>query len=133
MASLADIVVDCAHPSALARFWAEAIDDYEIAPYDEAELARLAAVGITDLDDDPTVLLQSSAGGLRLWFQRVPEPKMTKNRVHLDLRTGDRRAEIERLRHLGATVIDDRSPDLTVLVDPEGNEFCLIDERQPTP
>ena len=86
VAALADIVFDCARPASLARFWAAALDGYEVAPYDDDELARLRSVGITDVEDDPTVLVQRRAGdGPRLWFQLVPEPKRVKNRVHLDL------------------------------------------------
>ena len=59
MASLADIVIDCRHPASLARFWASALDGYEIAPYDDAEIARLASLGIDDVDDDPTVLVEA--------------------------------------------------------------------------
>lgn len=127
MASLADIVFDCAHPASLARFWAAVLDDYAVAPYDDAELARLAANGITDPDDDPTVLVESSSGGPRLWFQQVPEPKAAKNRVHLDVRAPDRSLEVKRLRALGAAVLDDRVAGLTVMCDPEANEFCVID------
>ncbi len=127
MASLADIVFDCAHPASLARFWAAVLDDYAIAPYDDAELARLAAGGITDAEDDPTVLVESSSGGPRLWFQQVPEPKAAKNRVHLDVRAPDRSLEVERLQALGAIVLDDRVNGLTVMCDPEANEFCVVD------
>jgi hypothetical protein len=127
MASLADIVFDCAHPASLARFWAAVLDGYAVAPYDEVELARLASNGITDTEDDPTVLVESSTGGPRLWFQQVPEPKSAKNRVHLDLRATDRPQEIERLRALGAAVLDDQVDGLTVMCDPEANEFCVID------
>jgi hypothetical protein len=56
MARLHDLVVDSAHPAATARFWAAALDDYAIAPYDEAELARLRGLGIAGPEDDPTVL-----------------------------------------------------------------------------
>ena len=130
MASLADIVFDCSHPASLARFWAAALDDHRVAPYDDAELARLASLGITSTEDDPTVLVEPVGAGPRLWFQRVPEPKTTKNRVHLDLGAADRRREVERLVELGATVVDDTSDHLTVLRDPEGNEFCVIAEVQ---
>lgn len=68
MASLADIVFDCAHPASLARFWAAVLDDYAVAPYDDAELARLASVGVTGIEDDPTVLVEPRSGGPRLWF-----------------------------------------------------------------
>ncbi len=127
MASLADIVIDAVHPASLARFWAAVLDGYDVAPYDRAERARLAAAGITDTEDDPTVLVEPAGVGPRLWFQRVAEAKTGKNRVHLDVRAADRSAEVERLGRLGATVVAVR-PDLTVLQDPEGNEFCVIDD-----
>ena len=127
MAALADLVFDAAHPAAQARFWAAALDDYEIAPYDQAELARLRAVGVDDIEDDPTVLLVGP-GPPRIFFQRVPEGKVTKNRLHLDLRSaGPLAEEVARLTRLGANVEDDQpNVDLIVLRDPEGNEFCLL-------
>ena len=102
MARLADIVFDCKHPASLARFWAAALSGYAIAPYDDAELERLRSQGIDDPEDDPTVLVEAAAITPRLWFQRVPEQKVAKNRVHLDLRTDDVDVEIERLESLGA-------------------------------
>lgn len=127
MAVLVDIVFDCAHPASLARFWAAVLDDYAVAPYDDAELARLTSLGVTDTEDDPTVLVESTRSGPRLWFQRVPEPKTTKNRIHLDVRATDRQNEVERLQALGASVLDDQVDGLTVMCDPEANEFCVID------
>jgi hypothetical protein len=124
MARLHDIVFDCAHPAATARFWSTALDGYAVAPYDDAELARLRSLGITSTEDDPTVLVESPDGGPRLWFQLVPEAKAGKNRVHLDLLAVDPEAEIQRLTALGATV-QARHADNVVLADPEGNEFCL--------
>ncbi|WP_156253416.1 VOC family protein [Pseudactinotalea terrae] len=126
MASLRDVVTDCAQPARLARFWAQVLDGYEIAPYDDAERARLATLGITDLEDDPTVLVQPVGGGsdVRFWFQKVPEAKVVKNRVHVDLTAKDVGAEVERLLALGAAVVLE-GPDTIVLADPEGNEFCL--------
>jgi predicted enzyme related to lactoylglutathione lyase len=127
MATLRDVVTDCAQPARLARFWAEVLDGYEVAPYDDAERARLAALGITDLDEDPTVLVQPAGGGagVRFWFQQVPEAKVVKNRVHVDLVADDVADEVERLVALGAAVVLE-GPDTIVLTDPEGNEFCLI-------
>jgi hypothetical protein len=125
MARLGDIVFDCAHPAATARFWAAALDDHAVAAYDDAELARLRSLGITSTDDDPTVLVEPADGGPRLWFHLVPEAKSGKNRVHLDLFAGDPAAELRRLTVLGATV-HAQHPDHTVLADPEGNEFCLF-------
>ncbi len=119
-----DIVFDCAHPASLARFWAEVLDDHEIAPYDEAELSRLRSMGIDDPEDDPSVLLDGSP---RFFFNRVPEPKTVKNRVHVDLRSPNPEAEAKRLLGLGATLVS-RDGDWFVLGDPEGNEFCLSAE-----
>ncbi|MFB9238661.1 hypothetical protein ACFFWC_24560 [Plantactinospora siamensis] len=53
MARLHDVVVDSRHPPSLARFWAATLDGYAVAPYDDAELARLRANGIGDLLADP--------------------------------------------------------------------------------
>jgi glyoxalase superfamily protein len=124
MARLRDIVFDCAHPAATARFWAAALDGHAVAPYDDAELERLRGLGITSVEDDPTVLVEPVDGGPRLWFQLVPEAKIVKNRVHLDLCAADPEAEIRRLTALGASVRA-RYPDHVLLADPEGNEFCL--------
>lgn len=52
---------------------------------------------------------------------------MTKNRVHLDVRATDRPHEVERLQALGAAVVDDQIDGLTVMRDPEADEFCVID------
>lgn len=124
MARLHDIVFDCARPSALARFWAEVLDDHKIAPYDDEELERLRGMGIDDPEDDPSVLLEGSP---RIFFNLVPEPKTVKNRVHVDLRSPDPEAEARRLFDLGATLVS-RDGDWFVLADPEGNEFCLSAE-----
>jgi hypothetical protein len=125
MARLRDIVIDCRHPASLARFWAAALDGYRVAPYDDAEVARLRAMGVFDLEEDPMVLVErADGGGPRMLFQRVPEPKSVKNRLHLDVQADDAGAEVRRLTGLGARVLVqfDRH---TVLADTEGNEFCL--------
>ena len=127
MAAINDVVFDCRHGASLARFWAAALDDYEVAPYDDEELARLAAMGITDTEDDLNALVQGPPGSVKLWFQTVPEPKRAKNRVHLDLACGNFDAEHDRLVSLGARDADDQSTDsLLVMLDPEDNEFCLL-------
>ncbi|TNM27020.1 VOC family protein [Streptomyces sedi] len=129
MARLHDFVFDAARPSAVARFWAAALDGYAVAPYDEAELARLRALGFEGPEDDPTVLVEpEGGGGPRLWFQRVEEPAVGKNRVHPDVLAADVEAEAERLTGLGARVLT-RHEDHLVLADPEDNEFCLYPER----
>jgi hypothetical protein len=132
MARIRDVVFDSPCPSLIARFWAETLDGYDVAPYDDAELARLRAAGITDISDDPSVLVEpsgpaaaSSAPTPRLFFQLVPESKVVKNRVHLDLSAADPAAEIARLTALGATVVAEHDG-LTTLADPDGNEFCIV-------
>lgn len=124
---LHDVVVDCRHPASLARFWAAALDGYRVAPYDDAELERLRAAGINDPEDDPSVLVESDPGVRpRFWFTLVPEQKITKNRLHIDLRAGDRVAEVARLVKLGASIFA-TFDEWTALTDPEGNEFCVRD------
>jgi hypothetical protein len=125
MARIRDIVVDCRHPATLARFWAAALDAYGVAPYDDAELARLRAQGIAP-EDDPTVLVEAGPGvEPRLFFQRVPEPRTVKNRLHFDLGADHLEVEVGRLVALGATVSREYD-DWVTLADPEGNEFCLM-------
>jgi hypothetical protein len=125
MSTLKEIVFDALHPAALARFWAAALDGYRVRPYDDAEVARLAAQGLTP-ETDPNVAVDGP--GPTLFFQRTTDPKRARNRVHLDVAARDRRAEVERLLALGATLA--RDPDgFTVLRDPEGNEFCVVERR----
>jgi hypothetical protein len=125
MARIQDIVVDCAHPAALARFWAGVLDGYAVAPYDQAELERLRANGIDDPEDDPSVLVVAEGRLPRFFFTLVPEPKTAKNRLHLDLTADDHGAELARLTRLGARVVAELD-DWTTLEDPEGNEFDLL-------
>jgi hypothetical protein len=124
MARLHDVVFDSRHPASIARFWAAVLDGYQVAPYDEAELARLRAEGVFDPEDDPSVLVEAPGRQPRIFFQLAAEPKIVKNRVHLDLRCDRVADELERLRELGASVVSEYE-DHVVLGDPEGNEFCL--------
>ena len=80
------IVFDCRDAAPLARFWAAALG-WTMAPYDEVELARLAAKGITDPEEDPTVMVEppEDTDLPVLFFTEVSEEKVTKNRVHLDV------------------------------------------------
>jgi hypothetical protein len=103
------VTFDCVDAMVVARFWA-------------------AALG-TDVDDESTsdraYVEAPGWGGPNMWFVRVPEPKMAKNRMHFDLRAqGGVESEVARLVSLGATVVQPGS-DLTVMRDPEGNEFCV--------
>jgi len=127
MATIHDVIIDARHPASLARFWAAALDGYEVAPYDDAELARLRSLGVDDPEDDPTVLVEAPGRTPRLWLVRVPEPKTVKNRVHLDLRADDPEAEAARLEALGATrCAEQPNDDVIAFLDPEGNELCLL-------
>jgi hypothetical protein len=67
-------------------------------------------------------------------LQQVPEPRSGKNRLHLDLYTGDQAGEVERLLGIGATRhprIPEPDDDFVVLEDPEGNLFCVVDTARP--
>ncbi|GLL02783.1 glyoxalase [Dactylosporangium matsuzakiense] len=117
---LVEIVLDCGHASELARFWAAALG-WQIRPYDEAEVARLAALGLTP-QSDPTVAIDSPDGSLVFFLQQVPETKRVKNRMHVDIRLRDQ-DHLDELMRLGATVVSEHDG-WRVLADPEGNEFC---------
>jgi hypothetical protein len=98
------IVFDCADAAPLARFWASALG-WSVAPYDEDELARLAEKGIYDPEDDPSVMVEppEDTDLPALFFTEVPEEKVVKNRVHLDvIADGELEAEVERLEGRGA-------------------------------
>jgi hypothetical protein len=123
MGTLKEIVIDADHPAALARFWAEVLDDYAIRPYDDEEIARLARLGFTP-ETDPSVMVDGP--GPTLCFQLFPGPRPDRNRVHLDVVSDDRDAEIVRLIGLGATIARE-ADGYTVMRDPEGNNFCVID------
>ncbi|MFJ8039174.1 VOC family protein [Kitasatospora sp. NPDC096147] len=102
------ITIDCSDPGALARWWATVLD--------------------AEITEDFGEFVMVGAKPLTLGFQLVPEPKLSKNRVHLDLKADDLTAEVRRLVDLGATVVgEQQAPGLvwTVLQDPAGNEFCV--------
>ncbi|HSE07462.1 MAG TPA: VOC family protein [Nocardioidaceae bacterium] len=139
------VTFDCADPAALSGFWREVLGYVEEPPpaghasWEEA----LEAFGVPKEDWNSRSACRDPQGvGPRLFFQRVPEGKSAKNRVHLDVRaapglTGEERmaaleAECTRLAALGATRVRRFEPDsspgeagFVVMQDPEGNEFCL--------
>ncbi|MFE6487680.1 VOC family protein [Streptomyces sp. NPDC057757] len=111
---IAAVVVDCADPRAMARFWGEATDWV-----------------VRDVSDDQAVLRSAKGSGPYLEFLRSPDVKTVPDRVHLDLLPypgDDKAAEVARLRDLGATDLDLGQGDVpwTCLVDPEGHEFCVL-------
>jgi hypothetical protein len=125
MARLAEIVFDCDHPASLARFWAAALDGYEVRPYDDAEIERLASLGLTP-ETDPVVMVDGP--GPKFGFQRIEGRSADKNVVHVDIEAADRSAEVARLVALGA-VVREAFDDHTWMTDLEGNDFCVTDPR----
>lgn len=127
------ITFDCAEPERVARFWCEVLG-YVVPPpppgfeswgaFDRSLPAERQGAAFACVDPNGV--------GPRLFFQRVPEGKVVKNRVHLDLRPVEltREDEVARLIALGATQLADlRRPDgrgWITLADPEGNEFCVL-------
>jgi predicted enzyme related to lactoylglutathione lyase len=137
MAGTIQVVIDCADPGALIRFWAAALD-YEIQFPTGTEEEREFLREHPGLEGTAAAAVDPSGARPRLYLQRVPEPKSTKNRVHLDVSAPDIDAEVERLTSLGATVLEPAmvgqlGERWRVLADPEGNEFCvqLAREHQP--
>jgi hypothetical protein len=111
---LAAVVVDCADPRALARFWADAI-----------------GWTLHELTDDHARLRSAQGVGPYLEFLRTPDTQTAKGRIHLDLLPypgDDKNAEVARLKTLGATPADVGQGDVrwTVLADPAGNDFCVL-------
>src|SRR5215475_2540484 len=94
---------------------------WRIRPYDEAEIARLGALGLTP-ESDPAVAIDSPDGSLVFFVQEVPEPRTVKNRMHVDIRLRDQ-AHLDELVRLGATVVSEHDG-WRILVDPEGKEIC---------
>ncbi|WP_410571920.1 VOC family protein [Amycolatopsis sp. cmx-4-61] len=110
------ITIDCTNPRELAKFWTAALGTEVTQDY-EGEF----------------LILAPADGGLPLALQRVPEPRAGKNRVHVDFGSDNREAEVKRLVGLGAKEVEEHEvPGLawTVLVDPEGNEFCVSAKAQ---
>jgi glyoxalase superfamily protein len=122
MGRLKQVVIDCEQPSSLARFWAAVLDDFDVRPYDDEEIARLAALGYTP-ETDPGVILDGAH--LEICFQHVDLDRGSKTPVHFDIESGDWLAEIDRLTALGATV-KERFEAHAWLRDPEGNDFCVV-------
>ena len=110
-----EIVMDCADHELVVPFWLAAMGDYERHDVNEQYVAIAPREG--------------GAGRPPILFQKVPEAKTVKNRVHLDLRGESMAVEVLRLTALGATVIAERTLGerlrWTVMADPEGNEFCV--------
>lgn len=123
MGAIHEIVFDCAEPAALAPFWAELLEGYSVRAIDPADAAISLALGLSG-ETPGTIMLDGP--GPSICFQNVDGQRPDNNRVHFDVKVSDRPAEVERLKLVGATV-DRVLPTYTVMRDPEGNQFCLVD------
>ena len=143
MSHAVQVVIDCEDPAALSRFWAAALGYVVQPPPDgfatwEAFLERM---GVPESQwNSRSAVTDPDGAGPRVFFQRVPEKKATKNRVHLDIRASGKpdveptegrsriETKVQELIAEGATRVrdvDEMGEYWTVLQDPEGNEFCV--------
>jgi hypothetical protein len=107
-----NVTFDSADPRAHAAFWS-AVTGYQIG---------------VERDDFVTLRAPDKRGVRQILFFKVPEPKTAKSRMHVDLAAKDPESEINRLVGLGATRVESREGNgtsWTVMLDPEGNEFCI--------
>ena len=106
------VTFDCADPRRLAAFWSE------VTGY----------VSLIQRDDFAALAAPDERGVRGILFWQVPEPKRAKSRMHVDLASKEPETEMQRLVGLGATIVEQREGNgtsWTVMLDPEGNEFCI--------
>jgi predicted enzyme related to lactoylglutathione lyase len=111
--SLTALTFDCADASSLAQFWSDVLG----LPVDPDASEDFASIG------------QKAATQPSWMFIKVPEPKKTKNRFHVDLASADWDADVQRVVAAGATRIgayDESGAQWVTLADPEGNEFDIV-------
>lgn len=143
MATPIQVTFDCADPDRLAHFWADLLGYQLDAPPEgfNSWEAWLTDQGVPESEwNSASAITDPDERGARIFFQRVPEQKEHKNRVHLDVNAGgprgtaddERRAAVEsaveRAIAIGATkvrLVEERGERHYVMQDPEGNEFCL--------
>ena len=122
MLTIQALDVDAHDPAALARFWRDVLG-WRITEEEEDEVVL-----------EPPAGSRQDGVAADLLFLNVPEDKMTKNRLHLDLRPDDQETEVARLEGLGARRVSvGQGDDVTwvVMADPEGNEFCVLRAYRP--
>ncbi|GLY49652.1 VOC family protein [Lentzea sp. NBRC 102530] len=123
------VTMDAADPGKLAGFWAEALG-YVVQPpppgFDSWEDFAVKNNIPFESINDYSAIIDPEGTGPRIFFQRVPEGKTAKNRLHLDVNAG--LEAVDRLVGLGATKVQefsDAKGHWVVMLDPEGNEFCV--------
>jgi hypothetical protein len=140
------VTIDCAHPPTVAKFWALALGYVQpAAPAGFGSWEEwLTHHGVPEEEwDDGAYLVDPDGAAPSLSFLRVPEPKVVKNRMHIDVQVGGGRDAtpwevrwprvqdaVQRLTGAGGRVIAEVDlhgrPDHVVMADPEGNEFCVV-------
>ena len=108
------VVIDCNDFRRMRAFWQQALG------YEPKWL----------VEDDFVILRDPEGRHVNVSLQKVPEPRVGKNRLHFDLYTADQKGEVERLIAIGATRhprVPEPDEDFILLMDPEGNVFCVVD------
>lgn len=111
---IGNLAIDCNDLEGMTAFWA-------------------AVTGLSSMAGDDTFTILGDAehpGRLKLFMQKVPEPRLGKNRLHIDLYVSDQAAALARVEELGGSLVENHGRDgisWTVAADPEGNEFCLVE------
>jgi predicted enzyme related to lactoylglutathione lyase len=121
IARLEAVTIDCHDPERLARFWAAVLGAIE--EWRGGDPVQYIDLGATD-------------GSPVIRFQRVPEPKTVKDRIHLDLRVDDIEEACRRVIGVGGVWVEqgdfcEYGVVFRVMLDPEGNEFCLVSDAGP--
>jgi Glyoxalase-like domain len=142
MAGKVQVVFDCKDPESLSRFYADALH-YKMQDPPEGYASwkdALKASGVPEEEwNSASAIVDPEGSGPRIYFQLMETPKLGKNRLHIDVNASDKRAseverkkqvrsEVERIAKLGAIKQeewDDRTGFWIVMLDPEGNEFCV--------
>ncbi|MEJ2852685.1 MULTISPECIES: VOC family protein [unclassified Saccharothrix] len=135
------VTFDCADPARVGRFWCEVLGYVPVPPPDGfADWDEFGRSLPADREGAWFACVDPTGVGPRLYFQRVPEGKVVKNRVHLDVRVGTGlvgeerlatlKAEADRLVALGASIVqvlvaDEENESCIPMLDVEGNEFCV--------
>jgi hypothetical protein len=125
---IGNVTFSCAEPIPLGRFWADALGWPE-EPIDEGFIQALLAAGMDERERESFyVTRETPTSRPRFLFQRREKSRPASYPIHLDFRTDDREAEIERLTASGASVEQTKTDERatwTVMRDPEGNPFCV--------